>query len=220
MRNFKLGAGEAAMRFNGDDESTAITYNGTESYSLTAGGIRLRNVATASLPSDPPDGTTVYDTTSQSLKTYNGTSWIDGGTGASYETGTWTPNLCDGSYNTSEGQTYSIQDGRYTRIGNMIHYEGRIYITSLGTLTAGSGSVIGPLPYPNGTGSSFIGGGSVVSIANNAATFEGPPFLAVDANNDSWLALRKWVTNADTSVAISEINANAYLKFHGFYWVS
>jgi hypothetical protein len=60
-----------------------------------------------------------------------------------YEEGTFTPVL------TSTGggaPTYSSQLGRYTRIGNTVHYFVQVYLTSLGTLAAGSLIITG-LPY-------------------------------------------------------------------------
>ena len=49
-----------------------------------------------------------------------------------YEEGTWTPVLSDG---TNTNVTYTRQVGTYTKIGNKVHVQGRIAISSLGSLS-------------------------------------------------------------------------------------
>ena len=72
-----------------------------------------------------------------------------GGTGAAnyiddYEEGTWTPVL-GGSTSTS-GQTYTVQAGKYTKIGNLVHLTAYVSISSIGTVT-GSYAYIMDLPF-------------------------------------------------------------------------
>lgn len=61
-----------------------------------------------------------------------------------YEEGTWIPDLRFGSENA--GMTYSVRDGYYIRIGNMVIVTCRLVLASKGTST-GSARIIG-LPYP------------------------------------------------------------------------
>jgi hypothetical protein len=63
-----------------------------------------------------------------------------------YEEGTWTPSL-------GGNTTYSLQEGTYTKIGNLINLYGRIIISSIGT---GSTSRITGLPF-NATGGDYSG---------------------------------------------------------------
>ena len=70
------------------------------------------------------------------------------GTGTSellddYETGTFTPVLTSGG---GGAPTYSSQVGKYTKIGNTVHYLIEVQLSSLGTLAAGNLDVTG-LPY-------------------------------------------------------------------------
>lgn len=61
-----------------------------------------------------------------------------------YEEGSWTPTLIGSS--TPGAQTYSVQVGRYLRIGNLLFVAGRVTITAKDGAMAGN-AVIGGLPY-------------------------------------------------------------------------
>jgi hypothetical protein len=63
-----------------------------------------------------------------------------------YEEGTWTPTVGGNS-------TYSLQEGTYTKIGNLVNLYGRIIISSIGT---GSTSRITGLPF-NAAGGDYSG---------------------------------------------------------------
>jgi len=59
-----------------------------------------------------------------------------GGTGAAntlsdYETGTWTPAYTGSS---TSGQTYSAQEGSYTKIGRVVHIQAWVKVTNKGTI--------------------------------------------------------------------------------------
>ena len=75
----------------------------------------------------------------------------DGGTTTSellddYEEGTWTPTY--GSTTGAFGSiTYNIQDGDYTKIGNMVYIECRLRTTAVTVGTAGGGLLVGGLPF-------------------------------------------------------------------------
>lgn len=190
MRNFKIGSGEAAMRFNGDDESAPVTWNGETSFSLTQKGLVLPNVATASLVADPPDGTVVYDTTASKPKWYNGSSYQEfGGSGAVDEdTGTWTPNLWDSSNSSSEGQANATQVGLYSKIGTQVTVDLNLLMTSYGTLSTSQGLRIGPLPYTAITASGYEACGSIGSVTGLDADIN---LAAVVTSNTNYITLRK-----------------------------
>ena len=65
-----------------------------------------------------------------------------------YEEGDWTPELWDDTLAT-EGTppTYTVQVGTYTRIGDLVHVQGRLSISSLGGLTSGQNLRLGGLPF-------------------------------------------------------------------------
>lgn len=50
-----------------------------------------------------------------------------------YEEGTWTPTL--GELSGQSGQAYSVQVGRYVKIGKQVFVQGRITLSTLGTIT-------------------------------------------------------------------------------------
>lgn len=60
-----------------------------------------------------------------------------------YEEGTWTPSL-------GGTATYTIQTGRYTKVGRVVHVQGRLAVNSIGT---GSTGVISGLPFTSGADS-------------------------------------------------------------------
>lgn len=66
-----------------------------------------------------------------------------------YEEGTFTPTLTAATTAPS-GVTYTIQDGRYTKVGRLVLIEGRVAVSSLGS--GGSGIAgIGSLPFAVGS---------------------------------------------------------------------
>ena len=79
-----------------------------------------------------------------------------GGTGASnkledYEEGTWTP-VIGGSTSTS-GQSYSVQAGTYTKIGNTVNAHAYIALSSVGTVSGTYAYIMGfPFNVTNSNG--------------------------------------------------------------------
>ena len=71
----------------------------------------------------------------------NGTTYAAANTLDDYETGTWTPAWSAGTTDA----TYNIQVGTYTKIGNKVHAQCRVQITSAGTMS-GNLSLTG-LPF-------------------------------------------------------------------------
>jgi len=131
----------------------------------------------------------------------------------------WTPVLFDDSLSPSEGQTYTIQYGTYSRVGNKVFYKGNIQMSSLGTLTTGNTARIGGLPFAssniaNSQSAMTVGLASGMSIvAANALTgFVGASFSHVD--------LQKFSTTAGTAnLTIGEVSASSQLIFEGWYTV-
>ena len=72
-----------------------------------------------------------------------------GGTAATnklddYEEGTWTPIL--GGSTTTSGQSYATQHGSYTKIGRVVHLQGYVVVSSIGT-TSGAYGQVQNLPF-------------------------------------------------------------------------
>ena len=81
-----------------------------------------------------------------------------GGTGTAnnlndYEEGNWTPTISGNSGAT--GQSYAIQNGKFTKIGSFVHYTFDVQLSAVGSMS-GSYVVIGGLPF-TGVGAN-IGG--------------------------------------------------------------
>jgi len=91
-----------------------------------------------------------------------------GGTGSAnrlddYEEGTWTPFL-----NSLSDATYSLNTGRYTKIGNMVYCDGAIILTSKGTLSGGL--AVNGLPF---TVLNYTSGTSLETGATSIAWWDG-----------------------------------------------
>lgn len=84
-----------------------------------------------------------------------------------YEEGTFTPTM--GGDSNAGTQTYAVQVGNYTRIGNRVYFNLRIVLTAKDVATSGN-LIIGGLPYPNNatshTFSSFaVGNAGAIALS-------------------------------------------------------
>ena len=136
-----------------------------------------------------------------------------------YEEGTFTPELWDSSNSGAEGQTYSVQAGRYTKIGDRVFFNLRIVVTGLGTLTAGDSARIGGLPFTaNATantqsgGAVLNGGGLNITAGYNITTYAD--------TGTNYLLLPIWDSATGTTLAtVGEISASGSLIISGHYGV-
>ena len=90
-----------------------------------------------------------------------------------YEEGSWTPTIIgDGG---ASGQSYSIQYGAYTRIGNFVHMTFDVRLTALGTLS-------GTYVHIGGHGFTFkgnnIGGSALIGYVANVSNSNHYPLNA------------------------------------------
>ena len=137
-----------------------------------------------------------------------------------YEEGSFTPSLVDGDYDDDESQTYSSNRvGRYTKIGNLVHFQLYVEMTSLGSLTGGDAASIIGLPFTadstSGTHASVhVGfGGNLAIAAETAMTGYITP-------NTQRIGLRLWdAATGTTNLLISEISANGLFGVSGSYRV-
>jgi hypothetical protein len=130
--------------------------------------IKLNNIANAAtFASGAVDDSTTQLSGGAIIVKDAGISLAKLGTTA-YETGSWTPSI-------GGTATYTTQLGRYTKIGRIVHIEGRLTINAIGT---GSTSAIAGLPYaaPAATG-------GVVSYWASAAN--APVFASCYTNSSS-----------------------------------
>jgi len=123
-----------------------------------------------------------------------------------YEEGTWTPTLTAGA---SDG-TYQFQEGYYTKIGNKVHIQGRVGITSLGTM---SGSVIlGGFPFA--TGANAQRASLCCGHANGLAITVGGTLGGYTSVSSSTANIITWdVATGTSSLNTGELTANGNFMF-------
>jgi hypothetical protein len=96
-----------------------------------------------------------------------------------YEEGTFTPTI--GGDSVAGTQTYTIQKGFYTRIGNRVNFNLRIILSAKDAATAGN-LIIAGLPFTsNATASDF----HALSVANVGAITLSALYTQVDAHIES-----------------------------------
>jgi hypothetical protein len=103
-----------------------------------------------------------------------------------YEEGSWTPTL-------GGNTTYSIQEGKYVKIGNFVYVTGIIVVTTLGT---GSTTTISGLPFTSFTQANRHGG----SIAFYGSIAQSVISLYCFNNNNSTTIQFSSVTTSGTGV--------------------
>ena len=100
--------------------------------SVTASAYKVTNTQQGPTGATGPEG----PTGPQGIQGPTGESGT-GGSGVTYETGTWTPSL--NFSNITTGITYSLQEGYYTKVGDLVTLVCNITLTSKGTGADGSG---------------------------------------------------------------------------------
>lgn len=141
-----------------------------------------------------------------------------------YETGTWTPTLVtDGTQFTSVTYDTLVTNGRYTKIGNVVHIQGSLRTDAV-TVGSASGSVcIGGLPFTvlastagtqNGIGAISIG------VAQNWLGEE--PISATTVSNATRFDLyyRSAVDGNTANTAVADVDTGAdknVVRFSGTY---
>ena len=122
-----------------------------------------------------------------------------------YEEGTWTPTL-------GGNTTYTGQEGRYTKIGNLVMISVQLGINVLGT---GSTTTITGLPFSSAR--SWFGGGCTYETALATSVVELRPSLQ-GASSDIIFLGRTAASTATTS-AITVFQNNTAMYFSGTYLI-
>jgi len=137
-----------------------------------------------------------------------------------YEEGTWTPAIADDTLDGSgEGQGYSTQNGRYTKIGHKVFFTLQLTTSSLGTLTGTQGARIVGLPFTHvnvaGANSSIqsgFGNGLNITANQNIGGFIVP--------NQTNITLYLWdVATGASIMSLDEWSANGQAMIAGHYEV-
>ena len=114
-----------------------------------------------------------------------------------YEEGTWTPAFAFGGGTT--GMTYSVQSGKYTKVGNSVTCTGRIVFTNKGSSTGGA--TITGLPFTTGSGDASFSAGSLLP---DGITYTGAMFALATINSTTILFYN--VTEAGTPTQLTNTN--------------
>lgn len=135
-----------------------------------------------------------------------------------YEQGTFTPELQFGGAST--GITYSTQAGKYTRVGNVIHWAITLDLTSKGTAT-GNATISG-LPYvnygtpPTTVPATAIGGISGITLPSNAFGIQA---TIIGATNQIQLRASSSAVGV-TPITDSNFSNGAVIRAEGKYFIA
>ena len=131
-----------------------------------------------------------------------------------YEEGTWTPQLWDSS-NDAGTQAYTAREGRYTKIGRIVHYSFRVYMSTLGNLTTSQYAKIGGLPFtPSG---SIHGGGALTYMYSlNLGGGVGPIMFMTEDTVPFLSMYQSTATNANP-VTVAEVSDDGLIQGVGHY---
>jgi len=127
-----------------------------------------------------------------------------------YEEGNWTPLIAFGGG--VVGQSYSVQVGRYTKIGRLVMFQCRVTFSNKGTSTGQA--TLRTLPF-NPSGSSN-GGASLAYVGNGGANFGAASRYAVDVGSTS-IVFRYASGGGSTDVANTDFNNNTDIIVIGQY---
>jgi len=133
-----------------------------------------------------------------------------------YEEGTWTPVFTTyGS--TVRATSYTLQEGRYIKIGNLVHYSLDISSNSINT-TADSYVSIAGLPFTSGTNgrypvATYRDCDAFPSNSNNLPSFWVP-------HSASYLYGQGTNITSNGYVVVSAWNSSGRMNLHGFYYTS
>lgn len=184
----------SAIRLDGTIADATIVGNGVRMSS----GTDFQNVGTVARLVLAGNDSNLATSALQGVRTGNKTN-ADGNVLDWYEEGTFTPTVTFGGLST--GITYGAQIGEFTRVGNRVHFNLRMLLTSKGSATGAM--LINGLPYANvnptalahrlnnitaglGELSAFIGSGSTsVQLGKmGAAAVSFTQFTDADVRND------------------------------------
>jgi len=140
--------------------------------------------------------------------------------GTPYEEGTWTPTIADNSNDgTGEGQAYSVQLGRYTKLGRVVNVSFSVTISDLGTLTTSQNAKVMGLPFASTNTGQYSATASVSQMANAAITATSSPTGAITSNVSHIQLLQFDATTGTAIITIAQLSAGGSIRASGFYIV-
>lgn len=141
----------------------------------------------------------------------NGGIYLGGAVAANklddYEEGTFTPAYSAGGSSTA---TYDTQDGKYTKVGNLVTVNIVLRATALGAMT-GTVSITGMPFASNGFGSASVG------YATNLALTAGTTVTGIVSGSGA-ISMREWnSTGGTSSITEANLGATAYMIMSATY---
>jgi len=139
-----------------------------------------------------------------SAKTPDGSGTLGSEILNDYEEGTWVPTLQFAG--SSVGVQYSNRIGIYTKVGRIVHFSGRIDLTSKGT-SVGDATIFG-LPFAANTGAASVGYQSSIAPSDKQA------MLTIDASS----LIVRYASGTSTALSYnSDFSNNSIIIFAGTY---
>ncbi len=202
---------------NSTNRSRSLVYFESDNASPGAAVLEIQNDATDNLsPSIALNGAV------GGIQFNNTNFSTDANTLDWYEEGTFTPGLDSSPFGdgTSQGQTYGLRNGEYTRIGRTVWFHIRLIMTSLGSLSGTPLYIVfdGTLPNntanPNNYPCAFADCDGLAITAGEAVT-------GYYAGINGAIILELWdATTGTTFLTAAEISADGEFNLTGFYVVN
>jgi hypothetical protein len=192
--------------YNGGTYGVVISGNGTNKFGIgTQAGIALSSA-------EIPDDGIQFPATQNANSSANN---LD-----DYEEGTWTPLIQDHLLS-DRSQAYSIQFGRYQKVGNRVHISGRVELNGLGSLTTTSGTRIAGFPF---TSSSTTNNdyGVVVTYTEGLAMTANASVTGKIYTNTTYAYMFEWDSTLGVGgdgLTLAELSTDGHLEFFGSYEV-
>ena len=134
---------------------------------------------------------------------------------ADYEEGTWTLGITDGSNTATLGSGYNY--GRYRKVGNIVHLQGFLDVSSIGSCS-GNITLTG-LPFAVPSGSQYYGYVVMVHGAGLSRA-SGQNLTGYPSENTSTITLKTWDASTGTTTLEANELANGEFIFGGSYMVT
>lgn len=128
-----------------------------------------------------------------------------------YEENTWSPVIAFGG--ASVGVTYTAQIGKYTKIGNVVHFQVSITLSNKGSST---GAVTISLPFASGSTNDVV----AMMQFTSATTAAADSFAAI-GNSSSTIAIYvdRNVTTAPVALTNTSVSNTSVFKITGHFFV-
>jgi hypothetical protein len=183
----------ALVMENGSDDKTYWRWNVNVDGTTSREVLRLDSTGTLIFNTSYGDGVKLDNLGSSDANTMD-----------DYEEGSWTPTIQDSSNSDGEGQTYSLQNGRYQKVGNKVTCWFVITSTSNGTLTGSDTARIAGLPFTS-RNALPLGGGTLTNAVHSGSKTAQGPITLLGTQNATIAPMYEHVASGVSAVTITEL---------------